>query len=86
MPLFYEIQCIGYHISRKEGRAPYSVSTHLLYAVRKLRYCKIFDLQDIMVVKLGFPRRPIEGARDERDMYGGQQYVSLLDLEVKKLL
>ena len=39
-----------------------------------------------MVVKLGFPRRPIEGARDERDMYGGQQYVSLLDLEVKKIV
>lgn len=43
---------------------------------------KIFDLQDIMVVKLSFPRRPIEGSRDERDMHGGQQYVSLLDFEV----
>ena len=43
---------------------------------------KIFDLQDIMVVKVSFPRRPVEGSRNERDMHGGQQYVSLLDLEV----
>jgi hypothetical protein len=43
---------------------------------------KIFTLLNIHVVKLSFPRVPIEGDRDERDMHGGQQYVSLLDLEV----
>ncbi|MCD2434571.1 DUF4387 domain-containing protein [Acidaminococcus sp. NSJ-142] len=43
---------------------------------------KIFALPEIQVVKLSFPRRPVEGSRDERDMHGGQQYVSLLDLEV----
>ena len=43
---------------------------------------KIFTLTNISVVKVSVPRIPIEGARDEKDMHGGQQYVSLLDLEV----
>lgn len=43
---------------------------------------KIFPLPDIKVTKLSLPRRPIQGSRDERDMHGGQQYVTLLDLEV----
>ncbi|MBO4388661.1 MAG: DUF4387 family protein [Spirochaetales bacterium] len=43
---------------------------------------KIFTLTHIHVVKVSVPRIPIEGARDEKDMHGGQQYVSLLDLEV----
>lgn len=43
---------------------------------------KIFTLNNINVVKVSVPRIPIEGARDEKDMHGGQQYVSLLDLEV----
>ena len=43
---------------------------------------KIFRLPLIRVVKVSFPRVPIEGALGERDMHGGQQYVSLLDIEV----
>lgn len=43
---------------------------------------RIFELPDIQVVKLSFPRRPPEGSRSEKDMHGGQQYVSLLDLKV----
>lgn len=43
---------------------------------------KLFCLTNINVAKLSLPRIPIEGARDERDMHGGQQYVSLLDYEV----
>ncbi|SHJ77385.1 protein of unknown function [Dethiosulfatibacter aminovorans DSM 17477] len=40
----------------------------------------VFCLNDIQVAKVSFPRVPIEGSRDERDMHGGQQYVSLLDI------
>ena len=43
---------------------------------------KIFPLPDISVTKLSVPRNPIQGSRDERDMHGGQQYVTLLDIEV----
>ncbi len=42
----------------------------------------IFSLKDITTAKISFPRVPVEGSRDERDMHGGQQYVTLLDLEV----
>ncbi len=42
----------------------------------------IFSLPDITTAKISFPRRPVEGDRDERDMHGGQVYVSLLDFEV----
>lgn len=40
---------------------------------------QIFCLEHIQVAKLSLPRVPVEGSRDERDMHGGQQYVSLLD-------
>lgn len=45
-------------------------------------HIKLFFLPDIQVVKMSFPRVPVEGSRDERDMHGGQQYVTLLDIEV----
>lgn len=41
---------------------------------------QIFCLEHIQVAKLSFPRVPVEGSCDERDMHGGQQYVSLLDI------
>lgn len=44
---------------------------------------EIYCLKDICVAKISMPRVPIEGSRNERDMHGGQQYVSLLDIEVK---
>lgn len=42
----------------------------------------LFYLPHINVTKLSYPRRPIQGNKEERDMHGGQQYVTLLDLEV----
>lgn len=42
----------------------------------------IYRLDRIQVVKVSFPRVPIQGSRLERDMHGGQQYVTLLDIEV----
>lgn len=41
---------------------------------------QIFCLEHIQVAKISLPRVPIEGSRDERDMHGGQQYVTLLDI------
>lgn len=41
---------------------------------------EIYCLEHIQVAKLSFPRVPIEGSRDELDMHGGQQYVSLLNI------
>ena len=43
---------------------------------------QIYRLDSIQVVKVSFPRVPVQGSRLERDMHGGQQYVTLLDLEV----
>lgn len=45
-------------------------------------HVKTFLLPDIQVVKVSVPRVPVEGSREERDMHGGQQYVTLLDIEV----
>ena len=42
---------------------------------------EIYCLEHIQVAKISLPRVPVEGSRDERDMHGGQQYVSLLDIE-----
>lgn len=41
---------------------------------------QICCLKNIFVAKISLPRVPIEGSRNERDMHGGQQYVSLLDI------
>lgn len=41
---------------------------------------QIFCLEHIKVAKISLPRVPAEGSRNERDMHGGQQYVTLLDL------
>ena len=43
---------------------------------------EIYCLEDIQVAKISLPRVPVEGSRDEIDMHGGQQYVTLLDIEV----
>lgn len=41
---------------------------------------QIFCLKHIQVAKISLPRVPVEGSRNERDMHGGQQYVTLLDI------
>ena len=41
---------------------------------------QIYCVKNIFVAKISLPRVPIEGSRNERDMHGGQQYVSLLDI------
>lgn len=44
---------------------------------------QIYCLKHIQVAKISMPRVPVEGSRNERDMHGGQQYVSLLDIPVE---
>lgn len=46
----------------------------------KLEDLQIYCLNHIQVAKISLPRVPVEGSRDERDMHGGQQYVTLLDI------
>lgn len=41
---------------------------------------RVYCLRHIQVAKVSMPRVPVEGSRNERDMHGGQMYVSLLDI------
>ncbi len=43
---------------------------------------EFYYLPDINVIKVSLPRAEIQGWRYERDMHQGQQYVSLLDVEL----
>ena len=43
---------------------------------------KFFSVPSLNVVKISYPRHRPQGGVFERDMHGGQQYVSLLDLDV----
>jgi hypothetical protein len=45
-----------------------------------LREVKVFELDDLKVIKISLPRPCPQGAPHERDMHSGQQYVQLLDL------
>ena len=46
-------------------------------------HVNIFCLPEIQVAKVSVPRVPTGGSTEERDMHGGQQYVTLLDLKVE---
>ena len=43
---------------------------------------KRFDVPELKVLKISYPRRQPQGGWMERDMHGGQQYVRLLDVEL----
>lgn len=45
-------------------------------------HVKRFEVPQLQVVKLSFPRQVPQGGVHERDMHGGQQYVRLLDVEL----
>jgi hypothetical protein len=46
------------------------------------RSIKRFLVPNLRVVKVSYPRANPQGGSLERDMHGGQQYVSLLDVEL----
>ena len=46
------------------------------------RSIKHFSVPDLKVLKMSYPRTKPQGGALERDMHGGQQYVSLLDVEL----
>ena len=52
-----------------------------LYAVDEI-HVKRFELPDLLVLKISYPRPRPQGGPIERDMHGGQQYVRLLDIEI----
>ena len=43
---------------------------------------KRFELPDLNVLKLSYPRERPQGGALERDMHGGQQFVRLLDVDL----
>lgn len=43
---------------------------------------KRFEVPDLAVLKLSYPRAHPQGGDMERDMHGGQQYVRLLGVEL----
>jgi hypothetical protein len=43
---------------------------------------RIFAISSLRAIKISFPRPVPQGSAGDRDMHGGQQYVSLLALEV----
>ena len=43
---------------------------------------KRFRVDDLLVLKISYPRRQPQGGVLERDMHGGQQYVRLLDTQL----
>jgi hypothetical protein len=43
---------------------------------------KLVRVDSLRVVKVSYPRPKPQGWQGERDMHGGQQYVSLLDVEL----
>jgi hypothetical protein len=44
---------------------------------------RVFELDDLKVIKISLPRPWPQGSRHERDMHSGQQYVQLLDLPLE---
>ncbi|MBT9778335.1 DUF4387 family protein [Clostridium sp. MCC353] len=43
---------------------------------------KRFEVDNLNVIKISMPRPYPQGARNERDMHSGQQYVQLLNIEL----
>lgn len=43
---------------------------------------KRFEVENLLTLKISYPRQRPQGGPIERDMHGGQQYVRLLDVEL----
>lgn len=52
-----------------------------LYAVTP-DVVRVFELPDLLAVKISFPRPSAQGGVGDRDMHAGQQHVPLLDLQI----
>ena len=44
---------------------------------------KRFEVPDLSILKISYPRKAPQGGVVERDMHSGQSYVRLLDLELR---
>ena len=60
------------------------LNTQLFAKIYKVEENKIqfFRIDELKVIKISFPRSLPQGHRHERDMHAGQQYVSILNLEL----
>ncbi|RRH86780.1 DUF4387 domain-containing protein [Variovorax beijingensis] len=56
---------------------------HRLYGVDP-SLVKRIPVDSLHVLKISFPRASPQGGMVERDMHSGQQYVRLLDIELKR--
>jgi Domain of unknown function (DUF4387) len=52
-----------------------------LYAV-SADAVRIFELPDLLAIKISFPRPSAQGGVGDRDMHAGQQHVPLLNLSI----
>lgn len=52
-----------------------------LYAVTP-DVVRIFELPELLAIKISFPRPSAQGGIGDRDMHAGQQHVPLLDLQI----
>lgn len=65
----------------KDAPALSAESVGALYGVDPAAV-KRFAVDDLIVVKLSYPRAAPQGGVIERDLHAGQQYARLLDLEL----
>ena len=69
----FDVLCASAAISPAEVARVYAVPSE---------HVSKWELAELFVVKLSFPRRRPAGGAGERDVHGGQQYVRLLDIQV----
>ena len=69
----YEVIKNSPHMNKKELGDLFDTDPEVL---------KLFFMDDLNVIKVSIPRKMPQGARYERDMHAGQQYIPLLDYEL----
>ena len=69
----YERYAASPALGREAIAATYGVDAGLV---------KHFPIDDLLVLKISYPRRTPQGGILERDMHGGQQYIQLLGVEL----
>jgi hypothetical protein len=55
----------------------------VIYGVDKT-HVKRFEVKSLHMVKISYPRKTPQGGAVERDMHSGQQFVPLLDLQLRR--
>ena len=58
-------------------------SVAAIYGV-EIAHVKRFEVKSLNMVKISYPRRSPQGGVVERDMHSGQQFVPLLELQLRR--